>query len=115
MRLCRPRPLDEQPDGAVAQRIVVSRDIRRRHGKRLYRIDPFAPCSQPLAAGGNDMQRRAGPQHSLGRRCSGVDHMLAGIQHHQQAPVGKRLRHTLRRSFAASELEPDSGSHSGGD
>jgi hypothetical protein len=115
MRLCRPRPLYEQPNGAVAQRIVVSRHIHRRHGERLYRIDPFASRSERLAAGGDDVQRRAGPQHSLGHRRGGGDHMLAGIEHQQQAPVGERLRHTLRRSFAATELQPDSGSHRGRD
>ena len=41
--------------------------------------------------------------------------MLAGIQHQQQAPIGERLRHALRRNFAAAELQPDSGSHRGGD
>jgi hypothetical protein len=105
----------EQPNGAVSQRIVVSRDIRSRHGERLYRIDPFAPGPERLAAGGNDVHRRAGPQYSLGHRCSGVDHMLAGIQDKQQAPVGERLRHALRRSFGAAKLQPDSGSYRGRD
>jgi hypothetical protein len=41
--------------------------------------------------------------------------MLASIEHQQQAPVGERLRHTLRRSFAAAKLQPDSGGHRGGD
>jgi hypothetical protein len=35
---------------------------------------------------------------------AGIDHMLAGIQHQQQAPVGEHLRHALCRSFAAAEL-----------
>jgi hypothetical protein len=114
-RLCRPRPLDEQPNGAVAQRIVVSRDIGRRHGEPLHRINPFARRSERLAAGGDDMQRRGGPQYSLGYRRGGSNHMLAGIEHQQQAPAGERLRHAVCRSFAAAELQADSGSHRGRD
>ena len=109
MRLCRPRPLQEQQNRAVAQRIVVSRHIHRWHGERLYRIDPFAPCSERLAAGGDDMQRPACPQQSLGHCRGGGDDMLAGIQHQQQAPVCQRLRHTLRRNFTTAKFQPDSG------
>ena len=111
MRLGRPRPLQEQQNRAVAQRIVVSREIHRRHGERLDRIDPFAPCSERLAAGGNDVHRGAGPQRSLGHRRGGGDDMLADIQHQQQAPIGERLRHTPRRNFTTAKLQPDSGSH----
>ncbi len=41
--------------------------------------------------------------------------MLAGVQDKQQVPVGERPRHTLRRSFAATKFQPDSGSHRGRD
>jgi len=41
--------------------------------------------------------------------------MLAGVQHQQEALAGERLRHTLRRNFTTAKLQPDSGSHRGGD
>ena len=40
-------------------------------------------------------------------RRGGVDHVLAGVQHQQQPPAGERLRHALRRDFAAAKIEPD--------
>jgi hypothetical protein len=94
-RLCRPRPLDEQPNGAVAQGIVVSRDIGRRHGEPLHRINPFARRSERLAAVGDDMHRRGGPQYSLGYRRDSGDQMLAGIEHQQHPPAGEGVRHAL--------------------
>src|ERR1700730_8062679 len=35
-------PLDKQPDGAVAQRVLAIRAAFCRHGERRYRVNPLA-------------------------------------------------------------------------
>jgi hypothetical protein len=89
----RARSDDEEPDRTVRPRVLA---LRGRHGERRHRVDPFPFRPEGLAAGGEDAQRRTGSQQSLGQRRSGGDHMLAGVQHQHQPPVGERLRHALR-------------------
>jgi hypothetical protein len=42
------------------------------------------------------------------------DHVLAGVQHQQQRPVGERLRHALCRSLTATKLQSDRCGNRGG-
>ncbi len=101
------RPFDKQPNRAILQRIVLVVGILCRHGERRDRKDPFPLDLQGLAAGCENMDRRAGPQHGLGQRRGAVDDMLAGIQHQQQPPAGEHLRHPLYRNLTAAKLKPE--------
>jgi hypothetical protein len=114
MRQRRLHPLDEQPNGTVLQRILPIFGVAHRDVERRHRIDLFSLSPKGLAAGGEDSHRRAGSQHRLRHARGGFDHVLAGVQHQQQWPVGERLRHALCRSLAATKLEPDSGGNRGG-
>jgi hypothetical protein len=96
MRVFRPRSLDKQPNGAVSQSIVLILGILRRHGQWWHRVDLLPLRPERLAAGGDDVHRRARPQHRLGHHGRGVDHMLAGVQHQQQPTRGEGLRDALR-------------------
>ena len=53
------------------------------------------------------MQRPAGAQHGLGQCRGSADHVLASVQHQHQPSAGERLRHALRRDYAAAKIEPD--------
>src|ERR1700736_1240150 len=52
MRRGRARPLDKQPDRAVAQRVLAIRVILRWDSERRHRVDPLALRPERLAAGG---------------------------------------------------------------
>ena len=91
----------------VAQQLALILGILRRHGERGHRIGPFPFRPQGLAAGGDDAHRRACAQHVLSQLRGGGNHMLAGVQHKHQPSAGERLRHALRRDYAAAKIEPD--------
>ncbi len=74
-------PLNEQPDGAVAKRILAIRATFCGDSERRYRVNPLALCPEGLAASGDHARRRVGAQQRLGHPCRCVDHMLAIVEH----------------------------------
>src|ERR1700722_17655307 len=77
-------PLGEQPDGAVAQRVLAIRATFPGESERRYQVNPLALCPEWLAAGGDHARCRVGAQQrfSHARRC--VDHMLAVVEHQHE-------------------------------
>ena len=108
MRLRRARPLDEQPNRAVAQQVVRILGIFRRHGERRHRIDPLALRPQRLAAGGEDVQP-AGRRAARPRPCAAAAPITCSqvSSTSSSRSAGERLRHALRRDVAAAKIEPD--------
>jgi hypothetical protein len=104
MHATRARSHHEEPNRTESPRVL---GFRGGQSERRYLVNLLALGPQRLPAGGDDAHFRTGLQQSLGHRCGGVDHMLAGVQDQQQAPVRQRLRHKLGRNLPNTELEPD--------
>ena len=106
LRPARAGSSEEQKNGAVSEKIALFRGMLLRYGERRHRVELLRLGPERLAAGGDDVDRRAGPKQRLGERRSGFDHMLASIQHQEQAPLAERLSDALRRYLAGTELKP---------
>ena len=104
------RPLDEQPDGAIAKRVLAIRAAFRGDSERRYPVNPLALRPERLAAGGDHPHCRVGAQQRLGHSRRRVDHMLAIVEHKHELLRAERVRDGLRRCRARSEFEPERGS-----
>ena len=102
-------PLDKQPDGAVAQRVLAIRAAFCRHCERRYRVNPLALDAERLAAGGDHARCRVGAQQRLGHLRRGLDHMLAIVEHQHELLRAQRVRDRERRCRARSKFEPERG------
>ena len=80
---------------AVLQGVIFILCIPRRDGERRHRVDLLPLSPEGLAAGGDDMHRRAAPQHSLGHSGRGINHMLAIVEHEQELIPDQRTGNIL--------------------
>ena len=77
-------PPQTAPAGCSTLRVGVPPPGR--HRERGHRPDGLVRDAQRLLAGGQDLQLRAGAQQPCGQRGTGRYHVLAVVQHQQQAP-----------------------------
>jgi hypothetical protein len=109
------RPLDEQPNRAVPQRVLAIRDIFCRHSERRHRVNPLALRSQWLATGSNHPRSRVRTQQRFSHFCYGVDHMLAIVEHEHELLRAERIRNTFGRYRTAGEIDAEGCCHGGRD
>ena len=106
------RPLEKEPDGAVAERVAASIPaLAGWEAQRRNPINPLAFRPERLAAGADDVHRRLGVQQRLGQRGARIKDVLAGVQHEQHLPAAQRLRDPGGGDVATAELEADRGRH----
>jgi hypothetical protein len=82
----------------------------RQHPRPAPRVvAPDIPPPRPSEARDlcEEMQPEVRLQQRFGHLCSGVDHVLAGIQHQQYPPPSQRLRDAPRRDLTDGQLEPN--------
>jgi len=107
MRLRRARPRNEQPHGAVSQRVRRVLAALRRHRERRHQVETLTLCSQRLAARRHYARCRVGAKHCFGHACRGADEMLAIVEHQQELFRGERIRDAFGRYSAAGEVETE--------
>ena len=120
LRLRRARPRNEQPHGAVSQRVLRVLAALRRDGKRRHPVKPLALCSQRLAARRHHPRCRVGAKQCLGHARRGVDEMLAIVEHQQELLRGERVRDAFGRYNVPARSRPSAvatvaGTRSGSD
>ena len=102
-------PLVEQPDGAIAKRVLTGRATFRGNSERRYQVNPLAPDPEWFAACGDHPHCRIYAQQRLGHSCRRIDHMLAIVEHKHELLRTERIRDGLRRYLTRSEFEPERG------
>jgi len=86
-------PLVEQLNGRIVQRFGSAQTIcSRRNPKGREAQQPFALCSQRLAAGCQNAHARSCPQHRLSNTGCCTGDMLATIENDQHVPVSRPRR-----------------------
>ncbi len=97
-RLRAPRPLDEQGDGRIRQKILDRAVLRRRwQRERRERVLLLAGNAQRCPARGHDPQRGAA-LHERGEVRSGVDDLLQVVEEEERLRVADERHEPVRRS-----------------
>ena len=92
-------PVGEQFDGFVAKR-------QRRHPPAH-----LAGHTDRLTAGGQQRQSRSGAEQRIDQRRTGVEQVLAVVQHHQHLPVGDKTGQGVHGGAAGLVGQPERAGH----
>ncbi len=91
----RSRPRHKQLDGGGFEQILAILGSLGRQVEREHSIDVLPRRAERLATGGHDAGVRIGVQQRGGHAGRRLDHVLAIVQHEQDALGAERRRHSL--------------------